>query len=338
MEARSKVLESGDGFYPDVSRIVWRVSGPRAIDALHGLLTNDLRACRAGEMVPCLALDAKGHPLADVRVWRLSPEDGGVLLDVPAAGAEALRDHFGRYLPPRFAAVQPLPGAALSRILGPRAGDAVRRAFGPDTELPQPDRFLPVSACGGGTTGTDADDEPALLLGRTAGEGGGWDLLTSSAADPCRALVQSAVEFGGGRTFDRRSWDIWRVENGLPEYGRDYGIANLPQETGLVERTVSFEKGCYTGQEVVARIHYRGKVNRRIVGLRHPEPGTLREGDELYLEGRKVGHPTTVALSPRFGPIALGMIRREASPGDRLATSASGPPTIEIHDIPFTDT
>ncbi len=128
------------------------------------------------------------------------------------------------------------------------------------------------------------------------------------------------------------------MERGLPIYGRDFGLDNLPQETGLTERTVSFDKGCYTGQEVVARIHYRGHVNQRLMGLLAPEDEVLSPSAELFRDGRVAGRVTLPVRSPRLGPIALGMIRREVEPGAFLAASAADEPTIKVTNIPFTFT
>ena len=87
----------------------------------------------------------------------------------------------------------------------------------------------------------------------------------------------------------------------------------MPAEAGIVERAVDFEKGCYIGQEPVARLHYRGKPNRTLRGLRLSAPAA--HGDALCLGDREVGTIGTACLSPALGPIALAIVRREAEPG-----------------------
>ena len=119
-------------------------------------------------------------------------------------------------------------------------------------------------------------------------------------------------------------------------YGTDFGPGNLPQETGLTERVVSFDKGCFTGQEVVARIHYRGHVNQRLMGLQAPGSQPLEPATELFSEGRAVGRITSPVESPRFGPIAIGMIRREVDPGALLEVSQATEPDIKVRNLPFT--
>jgi folate-binding protein YgfZ len=110
--------------------------------------------------------------------------------------------------------------------------------------------------------------------------------------------------------------EILRVESGRPRFGLDFGPESMPAEAGIVERAVDFEKGCYIGQEPVARLHYRGKPNRRLCGLTLSAPA--ERGTPLRLGDREVGALGTTVVSPRLGPIALAVVRREAEPGDAL--------------------
>jgi folate-binding protein YgfZ len=126
--------------------------------------------------------------------------------------------------------------------------------------------------------------------------------------------------------------EIVRVERGRPRYGIDLDDGVIPQEAGLNERAVSFTKGCYVGQETVARLHYRGKPNRHLRGLRLSAPATT--GDELRLGEKVVGRVGSVVVSPVHGPIALAIVRREAAPGDTLAV-ADGALTAEVVALPF---
>jgi folate-binding protein YgfZ len=104
----------------------------------------------------------------------------------------------------------------------------------------------------------------------------------------------------------------------------------MPQEAGINERAVSFTKGCYVGQETVARLHYRGKPNRHLRGLRLAEPA--ERGTEISFGGKLVGKLGSTCLSPRLGPIGLALIRREAEPG---ATVDVGGTTAEVVPLPF---
>ena len=104
-----------------------------------------------------------------------------------------------------------------------------------------------------------------------------------------------------------------RVESGRPRFGREMTTATIPQEAGINERAVSFTKGCYIGQETVARLHYRGKPNRHLRGLRLERAAAA--GDPVRLGERELGTIGTAVLSPAHGPIALAILRREAEPG-----------------------
>jgi len=152
-------------------------------------------------------------------------------------------------------------------------------------------------------------------------------------------VIESAAVSHGGAVASPADYEVWRIERGIPRFGLDVTADNLPQETGLVPRAVSFDKGCYTGQEVVARIHYRGHVNRHLRGIRraksHAGP-PLAPGSELTHEGRVVGTVTSSCASPRFGPIGLAYVRREAVTGDTVDAATDPSSTWLLSDTPFT--
>jgi folate-binding protein YgfZ len=108
------------------------------------------------------------------------------------------------------------------------------------------------------------------------------------------------------------------------------GDDTIPQEAGLNERAVSFTKGCYVGQETVARLYYKGKPNRHLRGLRLTEPADT--GEPIFLGEREIGRVGTACVSPRLGPIALAVVRREAEPG---ATVMIGGSDAEVVELPF---
>jgi folate-binding protein YgfZ len=142
-----------------------------------------------------------------------------------------------------------------------------------------------------------------------------------------RDAVRAALDFPDG---DEAAAEIARVESGRPRYGVDLDDSVIPQEAGLNERAVSFTKGCYVGQETVARLHYRGKPNRRLLGIKLDAPAA--PGTELRLGEKVVGKLGSVVVSPEHGPIGLALVRREANPGDTV--QADGTSAL-IVDIPF---
>lgn len=159
----------------------------------------------------------------------------------------------------------------------------------------------------------------------------GVDLLCE--AGDTEAL-RRALQDAGATPVSETVAECLRVEHGRPRYGVDLDDTVIPQEAGLNERAVSFTKGCYVGQETVARLHYRGKPNRRLRGLLLSGPA--QRGEELELEGRKLGRLGSVAQSPEHGSIALGLVRREAPPGSTVVVGAGDAGvSAEVIELPF---
>ena len=121
-----------------------------------------------------------------------------------------------------------------------------------------------------------------------------------------------------------------RIEAGIPRFGVDMDGDTIPQEAGINDRAVSFTKGCYVGQETVARLFYKGKPNRHLRGLRLSRPA--EHGHAIALGEREVGRVGSACVSPTHGPIALALVRREASPGDTV--DVEGAPA-EVVELPF---
>src|ERR671914_165373 len=157
----------------------------------------------------------------------------------------------------------------------------------------------------------------------------GVDVLCD--AEHTEAVADALAAAGGGRGAAGGA-EVRRVETGRPRYGVDLDDSVIPQEAGLNERAVSFEKGCYVGQETVARLYFRGKPNRHLRGLKLSGPAA--SGEPLRLGEREVGKLASVVESPRFGPIALALVRREAAPGDSLTVGDDGV-RAEVVDLPF---
>ena len=132
--------------------------------------------------------------------------------------------------------------------------------------------------------------------------------------------------------MDEDAVEALRVQHGRPRYGIDIDDTTIPQEAGLNARAVSFTKGCYVGQETVARLYYRGKPNRHLRGLRLSGP--VARGAELRLGEKVVGKVGTVVQADGIGPIALAVVRREAAPGDTLAVG-DGAVTGVVVELPF---
>ena len=304
-----EALTSGVALWVDPDRVLLRVEGTRAATVLNGLLSADVPALQPGDSTLSFVLTSKGRPVAVPVVIRT---DDSILLDVSCAALPGLLDHFGTYLPPRFASVTRLEASCRVSLLGPGATTVAA-----EIKL-RADLFR---------------------VERAPGQGGGTDFYFADGGSD--GTIEAAVRAAGGELATAADYEIWRIEHGIPRFGLDITAENLPQETGLVPRAVSFDKGCYTGQEVVARIHFRGQVLRYLRGIRpaHPHSGPpILHGTELTRGGRVVGATTSWCSSPRLGPIGLGYVRRELTPGDQIEVAADHPFTAVVIELPFTST
>lgn len=341
------------GLVGGTDRGLVRVTGDAALRTLNGLVTNDLSPLAEGRAAYAFVLTPKGRPVAELRLLPARAAGEEVFLDAPAACLEALLAHLRKYLPPIYARFEPWTGHGRLSLVGPRAAEALeaaREALSWARRLPPPAGLEPlgVARLAGGAEGEgrtaagDAGTPDLFLVRREEVEGPGFDLYLPAArlSGAWKGLEGVARELGGG-PVGREAYEVWRVERGVPVYGADIDEENLPQETGQEARAISYQKGCYTGQEVVARIHYRGHVNRLLRGFAFDDgrrEAPPPRGQELYREGRPVGHVTTPVLSPRFGPIGLGYVRREVEPAERLALEPEGKPAARVVALPFTST
>jgi folate-binding protein YgfZ len=162
-----------------------------------------------------------------------------------------------------------------------------------------------------------------------AGTPEGIDLI--AAAADAEALRRALLD-AGAKEVEPAAAEILRIESGRPRYGAEMGPETMPAEAGIVERAVSFTKGCYIGQEPVARLHYKGKPNRGLRGLRLS--GAAEPGSVLRLGEKEVGRLGSACLSPARGQIGLAVVRREAEPGAELAVGEDGV-TARVVDLPF---
>jgi tRNA-modifying protein YgfZ len=285
------------------------LTGSEAKDFLHGQVTNDILGLQAGRGCYAAFLTHKGKMLGDMRVFDLGDE---LLLDCERPVLQDLFDTLRTTMLGRDVQLhkRTLETALLS-LVGPEA----RRVAGAE-----------------GLGEAEHDNVRATLAGRPvvlAATDIGVDVV--AAADDAGA-VRAALEAAGAAPVTEEAAEIVRVERGVPRYGVDLDDSVIPQEAGLNERAVSFTKGCYVGQETVARLYYRGKPNRHLRGLRLSE--LVEPGTPLKLGDREVGRVTSPVVSPTHGPIALALVRRQAAPGDTLTAGDDGVTAI-VSELPF---
>ncbi|HEX5593308.1 MAG TPA: glycine cleavage T C-terminal barrel domain-containing protein [Solirubrobacterales bacterium] len=285
------------------------VSGGEAAEYLQGQLTNDVEAIEPGEGAYAALLDRKGHMQGDMRVLR--PGEGpDLLLDTEPEALEAVRRHLAMYKIGREVDVVDVTAErALLSLIGPRAVEIAGSAA------------LPENCCGEVTiAGTQV-----LAVGTAEG----IDLIFEAGA---RERVAEALLAAGAAEVSPEAAEILRIEAGRPRFGAEMGTETMPAEAGIVEQAVSFTKGCYIGQETVARLHYKGKPNRHLRGLKLSGPAQV--GDPVMLGEKEVGRLGSAGVSPAFGRIGLAILRREAEPGATVAVGEDGV-TAEVAALPF---
>jgi len=311
-----RALTQGCGLIDRSERGKLALTGTERKSFLAGQVTNDIEGLAPGGGCYAAFLTHKGKMLGDLRVLDVE-DDGGdepeptLLLDTDRATLQALFDLVRRF---KIGYDVELHKRTVQRgllsLVGPGArAVAAAEAVGVDEHGHRP--------------GAIAGHAVRLI----ATEAGVDVLCEADATEDVRAALRAA----GATPVSEDAAEIVRVESGRPRYGVDVDAATIPQEAGLNARAVSFTKGCYVGQETVARLFYRGKPNRHLRGLKLSEPAPA--GAELRLGERVVGTLTSSLVSPAFGPIALALVRREAVPGDTV--EVAGGASAELVELPF---
>lgn len=297
---------------------------------LHGQVTNDLKALPPGQGCYAAVLNAKGRMEGEAFIYRL-PEE--FLLDCEVGCGAALARRLERYvIAQEVQLADAAPHYGLLSVQGPRAAEVVG-ALLPGVELPAE----PLSL----VTALDAVSGEVYVVNQPRVGVPGWEIFV-----PVAALKTAAEKLGcavagvGGRWAGWDALETARIEAGIPRWGAELDASVLPPEAGLEARAISYTKGCYVGQEVMARIHTYGHVNRRLCGLRLDDPAASlpARGDRLDREGREVGHLTSVTWSPTLNAvIALGYVRREClAPGTELTVrGAAGESRARVAPLPF---
>jgi len=310
-----RALRTGAALVDTSAREVIRVSGPDRVSFLQGMVTQDVEGLPVGSVADAALLTAKGAMVADARVVKRT--DDILLLTEPGFGPVVL-GMLERYLISEDAELSDAsPVFGQLAVVGPEADALAARALG--LEPPAGAALRPFDAAG--TTGWALPQ--GLLLP-------GVDLLLP--VDALLPVFDRLLE-AGATPAGFAALEVLRVERGTPRFGADMDEKTIPLEANL-QRALHFQKGCYIGQEVIARATFRGHVNRHLVGLRFS--GELPAArTELFSGDRRVGWVTSAVRSPRFGAIGLGYAHRDvAQPGTEL-TLAGGAGTARIEALPF---
>ncbi len=307
-------LHDGVGLADLSSRGHLELIGADRLRFLHGLVSSDVKGLAAGSGSYGFFTTGQGRVFSDFALLALEDR---LWLDLPPGMETEIAAHLAKYVIADRVEVRPLVDfrplalvgagldAVMPEVLALPAGEWAHRRVevgGVEVELGRHPRF----------------GAPAAVA---------W-VPTEQAERFVEVLTER-----GARPVGFDALEIVRVESGWPRFGVDFGPENFPQETGQEEAAVSYTKGCYLGQEVVARIHYRGGVQRSLRGLRFT--GELPEhGAALIFDGREAGTVGSTARSPRFGGIGLAVIhKRGAATGSELALPDGA--TAKVVELPF---
>jgi folate-binding protein YgfZ len=296
-----ELLKTKVGLVDRSARGKLTVRGADAADFLQGQVTNDVEALAPGEGCYAAMLSHKGKFRTDMRILRT---DDGFWMDTEPIGLVPARWTLETYAIGRDVQHEDVTGRmAILSLVGPAAREALDVAP-PETEH-----------------------------GHVVGEHGRYVATDLGVDVICERDAAEAVKAAlGVPEVGEEVAEVLRIESGRPRLGYDMDAETMPQEAGVHERAVSYTKGCYVGQETVARLYWKGKPNRHLRGLRLSEP--VERGAELRLGEKVVGRVGSACVSPAHGPIALALVRREAEPGDTLAVGDGGA-TAEVVELPF---
>ncbi|MEO6865331.1 MAG: hypothetical protein ABI229_07765 [Gemmatimonadaceae bacterium] len=301
------------------------LSGVHAVATLNGLVTNDVAALKAGQGQYAAALTAKGKIVADIVVLML---DDRLQLHATPAAAPGLRAMLAKFVNPRFASLHDVSDATGDlTLVGGNAAELLARASGGAMSVETLSE-LPLFSHVGGTIGSTA----VSVVHLPSIGAGNEHVYSVIVPRELTQRVRQALCAAGAVDGSDDAMETMRVESGFPAWGIDMDDNTLPQEANLDEmHAVSYTKGCYIGQETVARIHFRGHVNRSLRrltftdGVEPPRGAVLQDS-----EHRGIGDVRSTAHSEREGAIGIGMVRREIDDGEIIDVHWEGGGTSAV--------
>ena len=309
-------------------RVQVRVTGEDRSSFLQGMLSNNVQALKSGQGCPAALLTEQGRIVADLRAYAL---DDSLLLDVDARIKDKTLEALDRFIIADDVEMEDLSQRQTTlAVQGPLAAQVLEAAGVTPT----------VTNDFQHTEASLAATQVRLIRVNDTGPGG-YEI--HAPIEQVETVWQALIQAGeplGACPVGLTALDMLRIEAGIPWYGLDMDEDRLILEVGM-EQAISFNKGCYLGQEVVERASARGRVNRKLSGLlvQHEQTGTLPEsGDKLFYDSKEIGWITSAVVSPRLGrPIALAYVRREhLEPGTQLQIDRHGTAMIaEVTALPF---
>ena len=305
LDAQYRLLREEAGHVKLSGRVVIEVRGPDGAEFLQGQLTNEIEGLEPGRGCYAALLDRKGKMRADMSVLRIAADL--IWVETATATADEVERHLDTYRIGREVEIERRDELGVISLIGPRSAELL----------------------GGKPLGAEYSHGIERIAEhdlRVVSSEGGADLIGTAEALAAAADQLSAA---GAEVVSDEAAAIVRVEAGRPAFGAEMGNDTLTAEAGINDRAVNFKKGCYIGQETVARLHYKGKPNRHLRRLISPTP--LQTGVPVTLGEKQIGVVGTAVISPARGPLALAILRREAEPGDEVLVD--GTTTARVEEI-----
>ena len=318
------VRETGAGIIDLSSRGRIRVEGSEAVMFLNGLITNDMKTLEVRQWMPAAFPNVQGRLIAAVRVMRLRDKDEKsrvFILDTEAATHQALLKTIERFtMAGDFKVADVTSTSSMLSIQGPKALEIVRAILNAD---------IPRSGV------VDTEWNSRLLIALRASHTGedGIDLIIDEMDH--QVLIDALTE-AGATMVSPTATETLRIEAGIAAFGKDMDETNVITETNL-DDAVSFTKGCYIGQEIIARIKYRGHVAKKLTGLTFEDDETVGGGDVIRTnDDKEIGRITSTTFSPKLNRrIALGYVRYEYLAAETEVVVGKSRSKAKITELPF---
>lgn len=327
----------------DVSdRTQIEISGSDRVTFLHSFCTNDIKKLQPGQGCEAFLCNGKGKILAYVHVYCRSDS---IVLETSPGQSESVVAHLDRYVIredvrfrdhhgdwSQFLLAGPAAPALIARTLAGLSTAAGAASAAPIAQTLQPPPSVTAGTPAPPLIHSECEVAGVPISLRQARLTGVPGFLiscpTGSGAGASASAVRDAWLASGAEPSSLAALEIEQIEAGIPTFGRDITDDNLPQEIGRTAQTISFTKGCYLGQETVARIDAMGHVNRKLRQFQIEGELVPAAGTELVLDGKSVGRITACVFSPRRDALlALGYVRTpHSAAGTRLEVGVGGGP------------
>jgi tRNA-modifying protein YgfZ len=289
------VREGGAGLIDLSSRGRLLVSGSEAVQFLNGLITNDMKTLAEDQWMPAVFPNVQGRLIASVRVVHTP---AGYLIDTEPATHQRVLQTVARFtMAGDFHVADLTAEVAELSLQGARAAEILRVVLG--EAAAKIDRFAVAFV--------HFRSNQVTIIRATHTAEDGFDLFVEARS---AASLWEALSAAGARPVGFEAFEILRIEAGQPRYGIDMDETNVVSETNL-DDAISYTKGCYIGQEIVARIKYRGHVAKKLIGVLFEQEVNVEAGATIRsVDDKEIGRITSVTLSPNLGrTVALGYVK-----------------------------